>query len=291
MVATTECPSAEVSKGSVQKGSATKAPAQQWRDEFIYELVKFEGKSQGWVARELGISQGTVSRALRRHERRQVHAEAQDEKRLDPEERLRVQRWLTYERNERILASCLRIATDVEGFVDVSKSTISRNNLAGAENEVRTVHATLDRSGTASRFLRLAFRINMEQLKLVEMEPQTPLPPLSSEELQELNSTGIERDEEVAPRERGRAELQLASGRESPDGALHAHSAHKRITDEGNVSTDLPCTYRENGQHKKDSDERRMASEPSDPGAKSNGRPKRVVQGGMPRDLEVPSMR
>jgi transposase len=166
------------------------------RDELIYEWVVFEGKSQVEVASMLDISQGTVSRALQRYERRQAHAEPREGGRLDPAERQRVQRWLTYERNERILRSCLRIASDVEGFVDTTKSTFHRDGLAGDGNQIRTVHATLDRSGTAARFLRLAFRINMEQLKLVEMEPLAPLPPLSAEELAELarDADGTERD-------------------------------------------------------------------------------------------------
>ena len=86
-------------------------------------------------------------------------------------ERLRAQRWLTYERNELILASSLRIAAEMEGFIDVSKSVINRPaSQFTQETEIRTEHATIDRHGIAARFLRLAFRINMEQLKLVSQD-------------------------------------------------------------------------------------------------------------------------
>jgi transposase len=163
------------------------------RDAIVYEWVRFEGKTQLWAAAEMGISQGTVSRILERVERRAAHAPEGTGGRLDPQERQRVQRWLTYERNERMLSSCLRIAHEVEGFIDVTKSTTERNGLASVEQEIRTVHSTLDRSATAARFLRLAFRINMEQLKLVEMEPLELLAPLTAEEQAELD-----RDEEDA---------------------------------------------------------------------------------------------
>src|SRR6266571_2587472 len=92
----------------------------------IYQWVKFEGKSQSWVASAFGINQSTVSRIIQRYERWQAHAKARENGRLDPAERLRAQRWLTYERNELILASCLRIAKEMEGFTELSKSTIRR---------------------------------------------------------------------------------------------------------------------------------------------------------------------
>jgi hypothetical protein len=152
----------------------------------IFQWVKMEGKSQGQVAQMLNISQPTVSRIIQRYERWQAHAKPREDGRLDPAERLRAQRWLTFERNELILSSCLRIAHEMEGFIDTSKSTIRRPlSSPSQESEVRTEHATLDRSGIASRFLRLAFRINMEQLKLAEMDQPSPASPLSDEELAE----------------------------------------------------------------------------------------------------------
>lgn len=144
----------------------------------IYHWVKFEGNSQSSAAREFDVSQPTVSRIIQRYERYRAHAAPRHDGELDHAERLKAQRWLTYERNELILANCLRIASEMEGFVDTSKSTISRpaQNPSG-EKTIRTVHETIDRSGIAARYLRLAFRINMEQLKLAQQEePPTPSP-------------------------------------------------------------------------------------------------------------------
>src|SRR5262245_43698994 len=92
----------------------------------IYQWVKMEGKTQAWVASALRIHQSTVSRILERYERWQAHAKDRENGRLDPAERLRAQRWLTFERNELILTSCLRIAHEMEGSIDTSKSTICR---------------------------------------------------------------------------------------------------------------------------------------------------------------------
>src|SRR5687768_7542095 len=150
----------------------------------IYTWVKMEGRSQSWVAAELRISQSTVSRVIQRYERWNAHAKERDDGRLDHTERLRAQRTLTFERNELILSSCLRIASDLEGFVDTSKSTISRlSHSYSQEKEIRTQHATVDRTGTVARFLRLAFRINMEQLKLAGLDPPPAAQPLTDEEL------------------------------------------------------------------------------------------------------------
>jgi hypothetical protein len=74
----------------------------------------------------------------------------------------------------------------MEGFIDVSKSVINRPaSQFTQETEIRTEHATIDRHGIAARFLRLAFRINMEQLKLVSQDPPPVPEPLSAEELAE----------------------------------------------------------------------------------------------------------
>jgi hypothetical protein len=153
-------------------------------DHFIYWWVKFQGNSQRWVAQQFGVHQGTISRIVQRYERWQAHAEAAAAGRLTAAERLRAQRWLTYERNEMILASCLRLAAEVEGYIDTSKSTVQRP-LAHpeAERELRTVNTTADRTGMVARFLRLAAKINMEQLKLVEQGEAPPLPPLTDEQL------------------------------------------------------------------------------------------------------------
>jgi hypothetical protein len=215
------------SQGTGARGQETDAaPAQRaktrqrkpWKpqanDHLIYQWVRFEGKSQVWVAQQLEISQPTVSRTLQRYERWQARAEPREGGRLDHAERLRAQRWLTYERNERILASCLRMAGDMEGFIDVSQSTIRRDGIAGEGNEIRTVHSTLDRSGIASRFLRLAFRINMEQLKLTEQEPLEPLPPLSEGELEEIELE----EQEPGTREQETGDRDQETGNRSTSG-------------------------------------------------------------------------
>jgi len=45
-------------------------------DHLIFQWVKMEGKTQDWVATQLGISQATVSRVIQRYERWQAHANA-----------------------------------------------------------------------------------------------------------------------------------------------------------------------------------------------------------------------
>jgi hypothetical protein len=152
-------------------------------ERLIYRWVKFEGKTQSWIATNLKMHQGNVSRAIQRYEKWLAHAQPGDDGQLTPDERLRTQRWLTYERNEVILASAMRIAGDMEGFTDVSKSVSTRPiGDPAAERNVRTEYSLMDRSGIAARFLRLAFQINMQQLKLVESEPPAPLPPLVGDE-------------------------------------------------------------------------------------------------------------
>src|SRR5438876_8612634 len=139
-------------------------------DHQIFEWVKIQGKTQSEVASMFGINQSTVSRIIQRYERWQAHAKARENGRLDRSERLAAQRWLTYERNELILTSCLRIAKEMEGFTELSKSTIRRPvDQPSARSEVRTEGRTIDRHGVAARFLRLAWRINTDQLKLAEL--------------------------------------------------------------------------------------------------------------------------
>src|SRR5439155_11490303 len=88
----------------------------------IFQWVKFEGKSQSWVASAFGINQSTVSRIIQRYERWQAHAKERENGRLDHAERLRAQRWLTYERNELIVASCMRIANELKAAMNPSGS-------------------------------------------------------------------------------------------------------------------------------------------------------------------------
>ena len=185
MIAT---PFAVVSHEPVEspKKRQRKAWAPDGKDELVYQWVMFEGKSQDWVASALGISQSTVSRILQRYEKWQAHAEPGASGSLTRDEDLRVQRWLTYQRNEVILASCLRIASEVERPMDGSKSVAYHNRTKPSQpTSVSTEWTRPERCGMAARFLRLAFKINMEQLKLKEREPLPQLPPLSEEDLAE----------------------------------------------------------------------------------------------------------
>jgi len=169
-------------------------------DHLVYQWVTFEGKRQTWVATAIGVDQSTVSRIVQRYEKWQAHATPATDGRLSDAERKRAQRWLTFQRNELIIASSLRIAHEMEGFIDVSKSVLSHP--AGdpaAQREVRTEHMVVDRSAIAARFLRLVHRINMDQLKLSEKEPLPDLPPLNDEEVaeQEADAAAVTRQQEA----------------------------------------------------------------------------------------------
>jgi hypothetical protein len=185
------------------------------RDHLIYQWVKFDGQTQVHTANDFGISQATVSRIIDRYERWQAHAGEREGGRLDTAERRRAQRWLTYERNERILASALRIADRMEGVTDLRKSVRSKPNGEWYREgtETRTEERDVDRHGVAARFLRLAFRVNMEQLKLVEQDPPEMPEPLSEEDLtaEEARDAAVAADLAAAVR---RGEEQLAEMRE-----------------------------------------------------------------------------
>src|SRR5688572_2172091 len=134
-------------------------PAQQkpWapsdRDRLIFQWVKFEGQTQSWVADQFEISQSTVSRIVERYERWIARGGPAQQGGLTHDERLRTQRWLTFERNEYIIASALRLAGEMERALDTSKSTVSRPvSHPSRESEVRTEHRTIDRSGLAHRY-------------------------------------------------------------------------------------------------------------------------------------------
>ncbi len=189
----------------ITRSQATRSWSPDGDAHLIFQWVKMEGKSQGWVASAFGINQSTVSRIIQRYERWQAHAKERENGRLDHAERLRAQRWLTYERNELILASCMRIANELEGSIDTSRSTIRRAaSDPSQEIEIRTQHACVDRTSMVSRFLRLAHRINMEQLKLAELDPPPLAAPLSPEELAaEEAQAAADAAELAAARQRG----------------------------------------------------------------------------------------
>ena len=143
------------------------------QERFIYRRVKFEGEKQAAVAGMLNINQSTVSRAIQRYERWIAAGGQEQEGELPREERLRAQRWLTFERNEWILSAALRIAAEMERQVDTSKSRITSSGASpDTTKEIRTEHKVIDRSGIAARFLRLAWRINMDQLRMAEEQGQ-----------------------------------------------------------------------------------------------------------------------
>jgi len=164
--------------------NTTHAPSRPWsptdRDRLIYHWVKFDGHKQTWVADQLGLNQSTVSRIVDRYERWIARGGLTQQGSPSRDERIRAQRWLTYERNEWILASCMRLANEMERPMDTSNSTILHHAVdPSREIEVRTAHKTLERSGTACRFLRLAHRVNMDQEKLLAKLDLPALEPLT----------------------------------------------------------------------------------------------------------------
>jgi len=196
-------------------------------DQFIYWWVKLEGNTQSFVASQLGVNQGTISRTIKRYERWQTRAEAAADGRLNHAEKLRAQRWLTFERNELILASCLRIAGEMESCFDASKSTYLRpvaSSQIGHGAEIRTEQHAVDRHGIACRFLRLAHRINMEQQKLAEQAELEPLPPLTADELAAEEEAASETREALRQARQRAAErvAEVRSTREQPVAAQDA---------------------------------------------------------------------
>lgn len=145
------------------------------QERFIYRRVKFEGEKQTAVAGMLNINQSTVSRAICRYERWIAAGGQEQEAGLPHAERLRAQRWLTFERNEWILSAALRIAAEMERQLDTSRSLVTSSGMTpGTTKQIRTEHKVIDRSGIAARFLRLAWRINMDQLRLMTND-QVPM--------------------------------------------------------------------------------------------------------------------
>jgi hypothetical protein len=214
------------------------------RDHYIYHLVKFEGHTQGEAASMQRISQATVSRIIDRYERWQAHADPREGGRLDPAERLRAQRWLTYERNELILGSALRIARAVEGTAELWKTVRTepgdpyRRDKASVKDETTMI----DRTGVAARFLRLAFKVNMEQLALVEKDPP-PLPgALNAEEIAEEERQDAAVAEEFRRQERLLAATKPGPG-ESAEGEMGREGEGETTSAEGSPAANaVPST-------------------------------------------------
>src|ERR1051325_8322342 len=97
------------------------------RERMIFQWVKFDGHTQAWVGQQLGMHQSSVSRIIERYERWIARGGPSREGALSHDERVRAQRWLTYERNEWIVASALRLAGEMEQAIDTSKSNITHH--------------------------------------------------------------------------------------------------------------------------------------------------------------------
>ena len=203
-----------------RKTRKRKAWAPNRDDQSIHEWVMLKGESQSFVAELFGISQPTVSRIVERYEKWRAHAEPREDGGLDPAERVRAQRMLTYERNERIIRNCLRLAGEVERCVEVSSSTSAapEGGLAGMR-EIRVANKMLERTGMASRFYRLAHRVGMEQLELVEQEPAVMPVALSDEE----------EAEQEAQAAADRAELQAVQERHEEEVKRNEKSLEERL--------------------------------------------------------------
>lgn len=172
------------------RAAARAAGGREWtpsqRDQLVFRWVKFEGKAQGWVAEQLGLHQSTVSRMVEKYERWIARGGPGRQGGLTHDERVRAQRWLTYERNEWIIATAMRMAAELELPMDTTKSTISHPAAKPSqESEIRTQHLTIDSRGSVARYLRIVHRVSMDNLKLVELEPLPDLEPLTIEDVGE----------------------------------------------------------------------------------------------------------
>ena len=98
------------------------------RDRMIYKWARFDGHKQSWIAQQLDLNQSTVSRIVDRYERWLAHGGPAQEGSLSHDERRRAQRWLTYQRNEWILASAMRLAGEMERAGDEDSVRCSLRN-------------------------------------------------------------------------------------------------------------------------------------------------------------------
>jgi len=150
------------------------------RDRLISRWVKFDGHKQSWVADQLDMNQSTVSRIVDRYERWIAHGGPAQQGALNRDERLRAQVWLTYERNESIIASCLRLAGEMERMSDTTRSTIKHYcSEPSREIEVRTENSIRDNTAKANSYLNLAHRVGENQLKLLEKYDLPALEPFT----------------------------------------------------------------------------------------------------------------
>jgi hypothetical protein len=225
-----------------------KASSRPWsptsREQLIFHWVKFEGHTQSWVAQQLNIDQSTVSRIVDRYQRWIARGGPAYHGSPSHEERIRTQRWLTYERNEWILAAALRIAGEVEHGTEGTRSVISRDmSKPSQETQMRSESKTIDRSAIACRYLRLAHRVNMDQKKLVEEEPLPALEPLTIDDLAD-DLASPEHRSHHAPREEPLAECHTHPADTDRDDGPHAagdlsNDPYESIETNQNPSTPL----------------------------------------------------
>ena len=243
------------------------------KERTIFQWVKFEGLSQSEVAYQFRINQSTVSRIVKRYERWIARGGDEQEGAPSYEERLRSQRWLTYERNEWILCSALRIAAQMEREYQTTKSKTAGDSFIH-QREVSYEHKTIDRTGIAARFLRLAYRINMDQLRLVEAGPLPALEPFSLEEAGQASVA--DRAEMQAAEEKAEREAEEESGDRSQESVASDHSRFTTDHSQQQMTNDQgPMT--DDGVHKTHNyagcETDLSADEATDCG--ENGRPKK----------------
>jgi ParB-like chromosome segregation protein Spo0J len=189
-----------------QSASSPKATRRrrQWspsdRERLAYRWHKHQGLTQEEVGGRLGVHQTTISRMVRRVESWEARL------RQTPEGRLELQharRWSTMDQNDEVIRMCFRQVDELQYGKDYSTSRLHKP--AGdpcAPMDVVTENGVRDYSGVIVRFLALAFRVNMQQLRISEMKPLADLPELSDEEIDAQIAESEALEAEIAAHER-----------------------------------------------------------------------------------------
>ena len=140
------------------------------RDEAIYRAVTIAGLSQEQAAAENGVTQPTVSRAVKRYAAWRASTDPQDSGDLTLRQQERLDRWLSHERHEQIYAQALRLARRME-----QPAVTTRQGNAG--DKQFTYEARKDQHAAAARFLRTAQRSADALTRLAANSPlnQEPL--------------------------------------------------------------------------------------------------------------------
>jgi hypothetical protein len=164
------------------------------RDRLVYRWVKSDGQSQSEVAARLKINQSTVSRIVERFELWIAHGGPEQEGALNHEERRRAPRRLTYERNEWVIATAMRLTNQLQLFhEETSRSFAGPNALPDPERQVKTQVRTVDRTALAARYLSLVHQVNMDQHRLCSQDDELPpLMPLTEDDIETYNAIAAE---------------------------------------------------------------------------------------------------